>query len=81
MEKQIINRQPATVDEDGCVDDEVDIAFRCHSVEQSYKRDNEYQVVGEEAEELPEGIVPTWTEKRMEKVEGIAEEDTAKDDG
>ena len=79
--KQVVHRQPAAVDEDRCVDDKIDVALRCHRVEQAHKRDNEYKVVGEEAEQLTEGVMPVGSEHAVEEVEGVAEEDTAKDDG
>jgi hypothetical protein len=81
IDEQVIGCQPAAVDKDPHIYSQTDQMFRLDSFEQGDERYDENKVIGEEAEELPKGVVPAWTEKRMQEVKGIAEEDTAKDDG
>lgn len=81
MDEQVIDRQPAAVDQYGDVYDEVEHAFGRDGVEQGDEWDDEHEVVGEETEQLPAGIAPDGTVQAVQEVKGVAKEDTAKNDG
>ena len=81
IDKQIVHRKPCAVHKDDNVNDEADKKVRFHGADEPYEREDEYEVIGKETEQLTEGIMPVRTEHAVEEVEGVAEEDTAKDDG
>ena len=81
MDEQVIDCKRAAVNKDPHINNQTEQVFRLNCFEQGDKRHDENKVVCEEAKQLAKCVMPTWTEKRMEEVEGIAEEDTAKEDG
>ena len=80
IDEQIVHRKPCTIEKDDCINDETDKAVRFHGADQPYEGEDEHEVIGKEAKQLSEGVVPVGTEHAVEKVEGVAEEDAAKDD-
>ena len=81
MDEQVIDCKRAAVNKDPHINNQTEQVFRLNCFEQGEERDDQYKVVGKETKQLAKCVMPTWTEKRMEEVEGIAEEDTAKEDG
>lgn len=81
IDEQVVRRQPAAVDEDRYINNQVDDAAGFDGIEKTHERDDEDEVVDEEAEQLTEGVMPVRPKDAIEEVEGVAEEDAAKDDG
>ncbi len=75
IDEQIVHRKPCTIEKDDCINDEADKAVRFHGADQPYEGEDEHEVIGKEAKQLSEGVVPVGTEHAVEKVEGVAEED------
>ncbi len=81
IDEQVVHRQPAAVDKDRHINNQIDEAAWFDGIEKTHERDDEDEVVRKEAEQLTEGVMPVGTEHAIKEVEGITEEDAAKDHG
>ena len=81
MDEQVIDRQSAAIDQYSNVYDQPQHVTGLHGVDQQNKRDDQYQIICQKAQQLPAGVAPVWTKQAVEEVEGVSEKDTTKDDG
>ena len=81
MDEQVIDCKRAAVNKDPHINNQTEQVFRLNCFEQGDERHDENKVVCEEAEQLTEGVMPIGAKHAVKEVEGIAEEDTAKEDG
>ena len=79
MDEKIIDRERSAVQQNGHVNDQVELIIRFYGFEERQKWEDQHQVIGQKAQQLSERIMPAGSEQSVQKVECIAQKDTTED--
>ena len=81
MDEQKVDCNRATVNQHCHIHDQIEHEFGLDGWEEPEEGDDQYQIIGQETQQLSFGIIPNGTVQSIQKVKRVTEKDTAKDDG